>query len=192
MHHKGIMGACATCERPIYIHRFQLRKGKPRYCSLPCAYAARGKVPLADRFWPKVEKSEGCWLWTAARTPRGYGHLRYRNEYLLAHRASWEIHFGPVPDDLKVLHTCDTPACVRPDHLFLGTSLDNHDDMKAKGRSAKGEKHGGARLTEAQVLEIRARFAAGGISQGALRAMYGITQSHVRSIITRKTWRHLP
>lgn len=100
--------------------------------------------PLEERFWPKVRKTDTCWWWTAGGDKAdGYGRIRAGGRgtpTLLAHRAAWEITFGPIPDGLEVCHTCDTPRCVRPDHLFLGTSLQNNQDMVAKGRQAKGER----------------------------------------------------
>lgn len=99
---------------------------------------------LADRFWSKVRKSDGCWLWTdKPHAPWGYGRLgnAINGKEIKAHRLSWMLHFGPIPDGLGVLHKCDTPLCVRPDHLFLGTQLDNVHDCVAKGRAAGGNGH---------------------------------------------------
>lgn len=88
-------------------------------------------TPIADRFWPKVQKTDVCWLWIGA-TSAGYGRIgRGRAK---DHEVSWELHNGPVPHGLWVLHKCDNPPCVRPDHLFLGTQSDNMKDAEAKGR----------------------------------------------------------
>jgi hypothetical protein len=88
-----------------------------------------------DRFWTKVQKSDGCWQWTAYRDPMGYGRFRLNGEARLAHRVSWEMHNGSIsPEDLCVLHKCDNPSCVNPDHLFLGDRIANVADMVAKGR----------------------------------------------------------
>jgi hypothetical protein len=99
--------------------------------------------PLAERFWEKVDKNgpthpvlrTQCWLWTAKRLPRGYGEIAINGkDRARTHRVSWEMHFGAIPERRWVLHRCDNPSCVRPDHLFLGTHLDNMADMRAKGR----------------------------------------------------------
>lgn len=92
---------------------------------------------LEARFWSKVAKSSSCWNWTSV-TSKGYGRIRYgvdrQCKWGPAHRVSWEIHYGNIPEGLWVLHHCDNPKCVRPKHLFLGSALDNSRDMMAKGR----------------------------------------------------------
>src|SRR3990167_6559441 len=86
-------------------------------------------------FWSRVEKSESCWRWTGIKTKMGYGYLYIRGEKSMrAHRVSYQIHYGEFDSNLLVCHHCDTPYCVRPDHLFLGTCRDNLDDMRRKGR----------------------------------------------------------
>lgn len=92
--------------------------------------------PLADRFWEKIEKTDTCWFWTAGMSD-GYGRINRgvpTSELVLAHRLSWELHFGSIPNGMNVLHKCDSRPCVRPDHLFLGTNVDNTKDRESKGR----------------------------------------------------------
>jgi hypothetical protein len=106
-----------------------------------------------ERFWAKVSRMSPaeCWLWTASQNSMGYGKMLVAGKLQLAHRISWELHIGPVPAGLFVLHRCDTPLCVNPLHLFVGTNADNMRDMKVKGRhwsktkpwiAAKGDRHG--------------------------------------------------
>lgn len=149
--------------------------------------------PLAERFWPKVDKRgpDECWVWNGRRNQRGYGKLRLDDRrYRGAHRISWFLAHGEWPD-LFVCHSCDNPPCVNPAHLWLGTNDDNIADRLAKGRPpgpARGEANRTAKLTPVQVLEIRA---AGG--RGAdLARRFGVTNTTISHIRLGKTWRHLP
>jgi hypothetical protein len=115
-----------------------------------------------ERFSSKVNKlPNGCWIWTAQRSDDGYGRFMIttntgRKNYL-AHRFSYMIHYGEIPQGFEVCHTCDVPSCVRPDHLFLGTHLENCQDRTAKNRNRffSGERNGQHKLTASQVMRIR-------------------------------------
>jgi hypothetical protein len=149
------------------------------------------------RFWAKVDVRgpDDCWLWTGSTLKSGYGMLTVRRKGLLAHRVSWELHHGPIPvgegyHGICVLHDCDVRNCVNPGHLFLGTHLDNMDDMRAKGRNRqpRGESTAQAKLTEPKVLEIRRLYASGGYTQTELGDDFGVTQAAISAIVTRKNW----
>lgn len=144
-----------------------------------------------QRFFSKVRITPGCWLWQASGT-RGYGVFGIDAKTTrLAHRVSWEIHNGPVPDDLWVLHRCDTPACVNPDHLWLGTHEDNMQDMAAKRRGRGGHPSGlrayHAKLGADEVREIR-RLRDAGVRQREVAAQFGVHRSTVQDITTGKTY----
>lgn len=156
----------------------------------------RPKTPASSRFWSKVDKSGECWLWTAATAGRGYGVIgETRTHMVYAHRLSYEMAFGAIPDGQWVLHRCDTPRCVRPDHLFLGDVRDNVADMVEKGRSTKGRQRPELRgssnhqskLTDDDVRRIRSSE----LSASALAVHYGVSDTLIYQIRRRVAWRHV-
>jgi hypothetical protein len=142
----------------------------------------------ALRFWLKVDMSGDCWEWIAARDSSGYGHIFWHGGVSSSHRISWEMANGPIPKDMCVLHKCDNRRCVNPEHLFIGTRADNNRDRDNKGRTVilRGENHGYAKLSDRQVLEIRSRYSAGGVTQKALASLYGVVQSHISTLVLGK------
>lgn len=168
---------------------------KARFCSRACHNEGmRGKALPADQLRVRVDRSGGlnaCWPWTGARSSRGYGTLYAMGTTLAAHRVAFEVATGESPGNLFVLHRCDNPPCCNPAHLFLGTHDDNMRDRDAKGRKvpARGEASGHAKLTEAEVLEIRRR--APGESARSLAEAFRVSRQAVRHVIVRRTWRHI-
>jgi hypothetical protein len=149
--------------------------------------------PRLARFLGHVEKTDGCWLWRG-ESKRGYGSLRIGCVTHRAHRLSYEIFKGPIPGGMVVCHTCDNPACVNPDHLFVGTQQDNIKDAWSKGRvrlPRDGEKNPASKLTAAQVLDIRARLCGKRGELSALAREYGVSSSLIAQIRDRLTWRWL-
>lgn len=161
------------------------------------------------RFWQKVDKrgDDECWLWLASKRNKGYGAFAFTPKSTgklvqgRAHRFSFEIHTGPIGDSM-VLHKCDTPACVNPSHLFLGSNKDNVRDMVSKGRHVaggtysrdgyeRGEDHHGAKLNEEAVREIRRDYEAGNMSYSQLAKKYKIAIGHAFRIVNRKAWAHV-
>lgn len=148
------------------------------------------------RFWSKVRPSDdqGCWLWLAAINEHGYGMFSVggrAGRMELAHRVSWRLINGPVPPGLQVLHRCDNPRCVSPEHLFLGNPRDNSDDKVSKRRHAFGQRNGEAKLTDEQVRRIRELYETTGTTQRQLAARFGVAQSTISDIVGRRKWRHL-
>ncbi len=174
----------------------------------------RGRVVVTAayvaRFWKRVHKddSDGCWIWTGAGDENGYGRATIAPGItVLAHRAAYAIARGALAASECVLHRCDTPPCVRPDHLFKGDRGDNARDMAAKGRQhvqrnptarpvcpaerrSRGEEHYRARLTTAQVLEIRRRFAAGEHKASLCRA-FRVGFCAITAVVRGQTWKHV-
>lgn len=149
-------------------------------------HQVRVRPSVSERFWARVQKSEGdgCWNWTGAVGTPGYPLFEDQYRQIAGHRWIWEQNNGPIPTGMHVCHRCDNPRCVRPDHLFLGTPKDNFDDMVAKGRSAHlGSRNGRARLTNEQAREIRSRFAAGGTTLTALGGSFHISRTAISRIV---------
>jgi len=141
-------------------------------------------------FWRAVTKTENCWLWR--KTKHGYGSLSVKGKPMRAHRFSWMIHNGPIESDLCVLHKCDNPRCVNPDHLFLGTRHENNKDrdMKHRTKVPVGANNGNAKLTESDVRTIRNKLDDGN-SLASIGKEYGVTWQTIQAIKNRKTWDHL-
>lgn len=131
----------------------------------------------------------GCWLWDGSISRKGYGHLSRRGRRLLAHRLAYEAFVGPIEGGMHVCHRCDVPACCNPDHLFLGTHADNMADKCAKQRQTRGTTQPRAKLTDDGVVKMRA-MSAGGMSQRALAAAFGVSQRVVGRIVRRERWSH--
>ena len=150
----------------------------------------KAEASLAARFWRKVDKAGDCWLWTGAKMANGYGRLRIggkNSPVWNAHRVSYKINKGEIPEGMFVLHKCDNPACVRPAHLFLGDHDENMRDKARKNRGA-GENHPRAQLTDAQAREIK--FAKGKTHE-ELAAEYGVGKLLVRDIRANRRWQHI-
>lgn len=158
----------------------------------PDRISKKGKEPLsiAERLARSTtpEPNTGCHIWTGILMPKGYGKIGTVNgSTMTAHRAAWIVHNGPITDGLHVLHRCDSPWCVNPDHLFLGTNKQNIEDKVAKGRSPKGEKNAQAKLTTVQVAEIK--FS--GAPPIEMCRKFGIRRQVVSYIRCGHAWQHV-
>jgi HNH endonuclease len=161
--------------------------------------------PIQDRFWEKVNKDgpmcerlgTQCWVWIGFIHKNGYGRVYTKaHGSTKAHRVSWEMANGEIPEGIEVCHRCDNPPCIRPDHLFLGTHLDNITDMINKGRrrpsssvDSSGEHNPHHELTNNDVIAMRERYAQGGISTASLAKIYKTNPHNVRLIIRRMAWK---
>jgi hypothetical protein len=120
----------------------------------------------------------GCIEWTGTKNPKGYGQLTIDGKRQLAHRVAFELKCGQIPAGMCALHRCDNPWCINPNHLFLGTKAENNADMRAKGRHSRGVHHPGAKLTDAEVEQIRKSTG----NQRLVAERFGIVQSYVSMI----------
>lgn len=150
---------------------------------------------LAHRLWAKSEPvASGCIVFTGYKDKLGYGYIgrgRRGEGNVRAHRASWEVTYGPIPEGMFVCHRCDNPSCIRPEHLFLGTSAENVRDMLDKGRGARGAMLPHTKLTPAQVQDIREKYKSG-VLQRELASEYGVSQGHISGLVNNRkkarTW----
>jgi hypothetical protein len=181
---------CPVCGRPS------------RYvtCSRSCAAKRRGAQrtypQLMDRFWAKVEKTDGCWQWTGSRNSDGYGNFHDRGTHSTkAHRFIYERTYGEIPPGYNVCHRCDNPSCVRPDHLFLGTQADNMRDCQRKGRYSRatgqiGSAHHYSKLKESDIPIIRS-LRASGVTFKAIGQRFGVRDVTIQNIFNGHTWSHV-
>jgi hypothetical protein len=181
-----------------------------------CALQER---PVHMRFWSKVQVPQDrnqCWVWFGGSDQHGYGCLNTGlGKSMRAHRYSWVLHFGEIPDGLWVLHHCDNPSCVNPAHLWLGTQTDNMQDMAKKGRGghithpervSRGANNGRcthperypigsrcshAKLTEESVEEIKARYGLGSVTIRQLAAEFEVSFSAVQQLLAGRSWKHV-
>jgi len=184
-----IVKHCKQCDVAFTSH---VSKQK-QFCSNACRHQAL-TIDSVSRFWSYVEKTTSCWLW---KGPLNFGYGRFNpthSKAIAAHRFSYQLHYGPIPPEGCVLHNCpdgDNRACVNPAHLWLGTKPENNTDRHNKGRDARGEHDGNAKLTEEAVRQIRSRYHSGVLSQQEIANDVGISQTTVSDIVRSKTWKHI-
>lgn len=193
------MNECAVlgCDRPpralglCEAHYRRMKKGKP--LDTPVRKVFRGTVEARLAEYTDRRGPDECWEWTCGRDDDGYGEISVggSSKHRRAHVVAWELaNDRLVPAGYCVMHVCDNPPCVNPGHLLLGTNLDNLADRDRKGRQQRGEQHARARLTEADVRNIRRAWKRGE-SLTALGVEYGTTPQNIYSIVHRKSWTHI-
>jgi len=204
---------CEQCGAVFAAWAAAVARGEARFCKRECYSAWRasdaGHIPLAvllHRRLERIDRSDptACWEWPGMRNRLGYGLLalgrgRHQRQHR-AHRLVYEMLVGPIPPGWHICHRCDNPPCVNPAHLFAGTRAANMQDAARKGRikgglrsPLMGSANPSAVLTDADVIAMRRRYAAGGVTQSQLAREYGLaSQGAVSLILTRKLWRHLP
>lgn len=146
----------------------------------------RSMAPMSIRFWHRVMPAGECLIWTGRVNQDGYGSTSDKHVTVRAHRVAWELVYGPIPRGMHVLHRCDTPSCVAPLHLFLGSHADNMKDRVVKGRadSHHGEAHPSCKYPDSLIAAMRAEYARGGISQVLVSSKYGISKTYAASLLT--------
>lgn len=175
---------CVVCGGVVKLYPSTVKRNRGKYCSRLCYDSLRMSTP--DKFWTLVKKTETCWLWLGYVSPsRRYGQFRVSltNKFILAHRYSYELVFGPIPKGMNLLHKCDNPICVNPEHLTPGTQKDNMLDSASKGRMAK-------KLTANDIPIIRSLKSAG-ISESEIAKTFRVSRRLIGAIIIGKIWTHV-
>lgn len=174
-----------------------LTTGRTKSCGcLTCPTEKEFDQRTRDRIkkYTQIDTETGCWNWTGFIYSFGYGLTSHKGKDILAHRASWKVFKGDIPNGMYVLHKCDNRKCVNPDHLFIGTAKDNTQDMIAKGRARskpnKGINHGCAKLDEKRVNEIK-EYKKQGMCNSDIAKIYNINSNTVQKIVNGKIWKHI-
>ena len=141
-------------------------------------------------FWAKVRKTDSCWIWTSPTESSGHARFQMRYSRYSVHRLSYFIHTGIDPLERLVCHSCDVPNCVNPSHLFLGTPLQNTRDALSKWRLHHGQNHYNAKLTDADVVEIR-KLRAQGETLKSIAHRFGVHLSLIHLVAHRRNWKHI-
>lgn len=193
---KRVPRTCQDCRVGFMALVGKIKKGGGKFCN-KCVRKHR-YPPVEQRFWASVNKNGPivrpalghCWVWTGGKVSKTkpYGKMTHwengKNRHQTAHRFSYELRSGPIPDKMCVLHRCDNPPCVNPDHLFLGTAKDNTRDKLLKERSTSP-------FSAVQVREMRRMYKRGNISMAAIGRLNGINERTAAGIISGRRWAHL-
>lgn len=149
------------------------------------------RLDTTERFSKKVQKGDYCWNWIAARNKLGYGVISYKGRPVLAHRLSFLLFKGEIPQGYCVCHTCDNPICVKPEHLWLGTHKENMRDkaLKGRARSPKGEEKPNAKLTRELVKDMRNLYSTGEFSHNSLAETFNVSKATVYYVVNGKLWK---
>ena len=181
---------CTICNK--FFLKFP-KKIRTKFCSKECRYLFTSSLEkLKELFEKNVIKKDNCWDWNLFKDRDGYGKVTFNKKRISIHRASWIIHNGSIPEGLLVLHHCDNPSCSRPDHLFLGTTMDNKQDCISKRRlnPRQGENHPLSKLNEEQVVEIR-NLLKNKILQKEIANKFNVAIETISDIKFKRTWKHI-
>lgn len=186
---------CRRCSKNFHYYVSPGRDDVGTFCSMSCRYP-----PFEIRFWDSVDRAgpDECWEWSGAKkSPDGYGVIGWNGRQWNAHRASWTLRHGAIPGGMLVCHSCDNPPCVNWNHLWIGTSQDNYDDMISKGRweSKNHYRPIGVLNSSAKIGPFEVRFARElyrrGRNMAHISRAIGMSEGHTLDIVKRRAWKHI-
>lgn len=186
-----IKSICKECGNEFLVRNYQLKIGTGLYCSHKCASKNQKVESLENRFWKLIDKKEEneCWAFLGSKNKDGYGRMSKGNSKLdSAHRISYELHKGIIPEDMVVMHICDNPSCCNPKHLVLGTQNDNIQDMISKGRFVL--RNMSFKLTEEQMNGIRNKYTGKRGEKVKLAKEYNVVITTITNILNNKSWKN--
>jgi hypothetical protein len=182
---------CKICKNKFFIWICRVRLGRGKFCSSKCYYESRrDKRDLNIIFEDKIDKTDGCWLWKGGKVSSGYGRFKYFGESFSAHRLSWVLFRGSIPNGKFILHKCNNPICVNPDHLYIGDQFQNMQDRKINHKYFSGESHFNAKFTNKEVMSIRNLYAEG-MGSCKIGKMYQVNRSTILRIAKERTYQNV-
>ena len=185
--------SCPKCGTEFEAPTYRFKNGNKPHCSISCSKSGRVVKPLLERFWDKVVKSDGCWIWVGTLRPDGYGVIgigRREEGLTRAHVLSWTLVNGEVPAGMCLCHKCDTPPCVRPDHMFIGTKADNARDRDKKDRVQHGVGHYAAKIGPKEVRAMR-KLRESGMIYREIGEAFGLSRNGASHAIRGLTWKRV-
>lgn len=181
--HDKLSHACKSC---TYTPKEKTNKPKIKYQKKQPRFSS-----LLEKYEYYVVKQDGCWRWTGPKNQQGYGILSLKHIVISSHRFSYEHYIGPIPEGKLIRHSCDNPECSNPEHLSTGDHKENAQDMLDRSRCNVGSRAYNAKLTEEDVINIRAEYKRGEVGYITLGKKYGVSDITIRDIILRKYWKHI-
>lgn len=194
---KTVKRICQSCQTDFMAEQREVNRGAAKYCSISCGMKFRNSLnpgnPI-EIFYKNISRdhhSDGCWIYKRLENT-GYGSITIKRKSVRAHRFSYILYFGQIPDGMLVCHKCDRPSCVAPDHLFLGSSKDNRQDMIKKGRGnfPRGNKQPSSVLNDEKVHEIKLKLLNGERTIDIAKE-YLVKRNVVTDIKRNKNWKHV-
>lgn len=183
---KPVERKCRFCGKRFWSKPSAVRRGSGLYCSKQCVHSDRVLPP--ERFWKRVNKTQGCWIWTGGKDSAGYGQISVRRKKERTHRLAWLLTLGRIPKGMFVCHKCDNPSCVNPAHLFLGSNRDNMEDKIRKKRHVFGERTPNSKLTVGDVRFIRSCKS---MTHVEMAKIFGVCSQTIDSVVNHKNWAHV-